>query len=243
MATCMKAILFPGCAANDLVQGLGDLWFRILNKIFTDVDYLKERICCGMPFLLSGRYEQAAKCGEKLLSFVENYDILITGCPSCYRMLKYFYPEKLGISSKIEVLHLVNVLYDSIRTKKITPEKPVRIRVTYHDPCELCRHMKICDEPRYILNSIPGLDFVELEMNRSESTCCGGGGLMRALYPRISQEIAINKILNEVAPLDVSAIVTSCPFCKYVLEDAINFIGSSIRVMDISEIVLMAIGG
>lgn len=242
MATCMKAILFPGCAANDLVQGLGALWLRLLSKIFTDIDYVKGRICCGMPFLLSGHYEHAAMYGEKLLDSVEGYDVLITGCPSCYRMLKYFYPEKLGISPKIEVFHLVNVLYDSIKTGRISLKKYVRIRVTYHDPCELCRHMEICDEPRYILNSIPGLDFVELEMNKSESTCCGGGGLMRALYPRISQEIAVNKILNEVTPLDVSAIVTACPFCKYVLEDAINFVGSSIRVMDISEIVLMSAG-
>ena len=67
---------------------------------------------------------------------------------------------------------------------------------------------------------------------------------MRSVLPKLSQEVAISKILSEVLPLGVSGIVTACPFCEYVLSDAIHIMGNekTLRVFDISDIVLMALG-
>jgi Fe-S oxidoreductase len=48
-------------------------------------------------------------------------------------------------------------------------------RVTYQDPCFLGRYNNIYDEPRQILQSIPGIELVEMERNRKDAFCCGGG--------------------------------------------------------------------
>lgn len=55
-------------------------------------------------------------------------------------------------------------------------KKEVRARVAYHDPCYLGRVNGIYDEPRQLLNSIPGLELVEMSHHQSNSLCCGGGG-------------------------------------------------------------------
>ncbi len=240
----MPTALFPGCAARDLYPKAMNSWSRLLGLILEDFDYINRRICCGMPFFLSGNIEDARECGLRLSELLNRYDVLITGCPSCYRMFTRFYPSVLNIKLGPKVYHLVQFIYEKIRLGEVKITKPVDLCVTYHDPCELARHEDIIDEPRRILEAILGLKFIELELNKKNSTCCGGGGLMRALLPKLSQEIAINKIVNEIIPLGVSAIITACPFCEYVLNDAVHILGNekTIKILDISEIILMAMG-
>uniref|UniRef100_A0A7C5YZM4 Cysteine-rich domain-containing protein n=1 Tax=Ignisphaera aggregans TaxID=334771 RepID=A0A7C5YZM4_9CREN len=38
----------------------------------------------------------------------------------------------------------------------------INLKVTYHDPCDLGRHLGIYNEPREIIKSIPGITFIEL---------------------------------------------------------------------------------
>ena len=41
------------------------------------------------------------------------------------------------------------------------------------DPCFLGRHCKIYNEPRRLLESIPGIHLIEMERNRMWPYCCG----------------------------------------------------------------------
>jgi hypothetical protein len=45
--------------------------------------------------------------------------------------------------------------------------------VTYHDPCHLRRKLGIFKEPRDLLKSTPGLEYVEM---KDANRCCGQGG-------------------------------------------------------------------
>jgi len=243
MALIMHVALFLGCAVLDLVPELRDVLLNLLLRLYENVSVIGRGKCCGMPFLIAGNIKDAMSNGLELSMLLNTYDLIITGCPSCYRMFLYFYPL-LNIKLRTEVKHIVQVIYEALKNGIITLSESIDIKVTYHDPCELARHMDILEEPRYILGRIPGLKLVELPLHGKLSTCCGGGGMMRLLYPKVSQEIAVAKILNEVVPLNVSAIVTACPFCRFVLKDAIRAIGNddTLKVFDISELVLMSMG-
>jgi len=237
-----KYLLFTGCAASSLLPHLRDLWLRLLRRILGETEIYDE--CCGLPLILIGNTKKAHEWFDTKLRRLLRGKTVVTGCPSCYRMLKQYVPEKLDIDPEYNTKHIVELIYESIRDNKISLSNEVKLRVTYHDPCELSRHMGLTEEPRSILRSIPGLEYVEMKLNRERSTCCGGGGLMRYLYPKVSQEITIMKLRNEVLPLNVDAIVTACPFCEYILSDAIKFLGSdnSPKIIDISELILWAMG-
>jgi Fe-S oxidoreductase len=116
-------------------------------------------------------------------------------------------------------------------------------RVTYHDPCFLGKHNQIYDEPRHILQSIPGVEFEDLDRSRERSVCCeGGGGRMWAEGTNIEERLAHQRV-HDAVDLGAEVLAVACPFCLLTLEDAVKILGleDRIQVMDIMELVAQAI--
>ena len=95
---------------------------------------------------------------------------------------------------------------------------------TYHDPCYLGRHNQVYDEPRAVLDAIPGLKRVEMARCRDRSFCCGGGGLMLFYEPKEEERIGVQRV-RMAAEAGANVIVTACPFCMVNIEDAIKVAG------------------
>ena len=115
--------------------------------------------------------------------------------------------------------------------------------VTYHDPCFLGRHNNIYEEPRKIIESIPGLRFVELSMSRGRSVCCeGGGGRMWYDVTREWERLAETRV-KEAVDIGAEIITVACPFCLLTFDDAIKTTGNEekIQVKDIMELVAGAL--
>ncbi|HKZ51482.1 MAG TPA: (Fe-S)-binding protein [Dehalococcoidia bacterium] len=111
--------------------------------------------------------------------------------------------------------------------------------VTYHDPCHASRYQGIRDEPRAILRSIPGVEYVEME---EADWCCGGAGLYSVMHPDLAQRILDRKMEN-VARTEAQVLVTSCPSCMAHLSYGVRRRGLSTRVLHLSQVVEMACGG
>jgi Fe-S oxidoreductase len=123
-----------------------------------------------------------------------------------------------------------------IRKGELKIKKEFNRKVVYHDPCYLGRQGDgIYDEPRNILKSIQGLEILEFEQNRDKSTCCGGGGLLRAFLPKLSVEVAKEKIELQT-PQNVDGIVSCCPFCDINLKEGADEIKTKIKVYDLVNI-------
>ena len=122
-----------------------------------------------------------------------------------------------------------------IKEGKLNPTKNIDEEITYHDPCYLGRHNKILDEPREILEAIPGLEVKELERSRENSFCCGAGGgkiWMEEEAPRVNW----NRF-EEIENHGVETVAAACPFCNVMFEDAAKYKGNdSIKIKDISEL-------
>lgn len=217
-------------------------WMQILEKVAANIETCN--ICCGLPLLVSGDFDGAREWFNENLKPIVKDKVIVTGCPSCYRMLKKCVVEVLGIEPDFDVKHIMEIVLEAMSQKKIMFIKEPQLKVTYHDPCELSRHMSITELPREILRKVPGVELIEMRLNREKATCCGGGGLMRLFFPQVSQEIATEKIKNEVVPLNVEAIVTACPLCEYILGEAIKDLGlkDKLKVLDLAELVLLASG-
>ena len=72
--------------------------------------------------------------------------------------------------------HYSQLLATLLKEGKLTFPGRVEKKVTFHDACFLGKHNGIYDEPREVLESIPGVDFVEMDRSRERALCCEGGG-------------------------------------------------------------------
>jgi len=108
---------------------------------------------------------------------------------------------------------------------------------TYHDPCYLGRHNQIYDDPRNVLDAIPGLKRVEMSRSRDRSFCCGGGGLAMFYEPKEEERMGVKRV-RMAAEAGANVIVTACPFCMVNIEDAIKVAGmeGKMTAIDLAEL-------
>ena len=158
---------------------------------------------------------------------------IVTSDPHAYNALKRDYA---GIP---EVEHISQFIARKIRTGQIDFEPAAQDRIfTLHDPCYLGRHNDIYDDPRDVLDAIPGLKRVEMKRSRDRSFCCGGGGLMLFYEPKEEERIGVKRV-RMAAESGANVIVTACPFCMVNLEDAVKVAGleGKMSVIDLTELV------
>jgi len=96
--------------------------------------------------------------------------------------------------------------------------------------------LNITDEPREVLESIPGLKLVEVPtFNREYSICCGGGalGLWRD-WPQDERlaNLRVEQLLNTGAEV----VAVACPYCLQMFEETLKSMDIETQVMDIVEI-------
>ena len=126
-----------------------------------------------------------------------------------------------------------------VRQDQVQSGRKRRQRVyTYHDPCYLGRHNQVYDDPREVLDAIPGLKRVEMSRCRDRSFCCGGGGLMLFYEPKEEQRMGVKRV-QMAADAGANVIVTACPFCMVNIEDAIKVAGleGKMTAIDLAELV------
>jgi Fe-S oxidoreductase len=114
--------------------------------------------------------------------------------------------------------------------------------VTYHDPCYLGRHNGIYDEPRALLDRVPGLELVEMADNRENSLCCGGGG-GRIWMDTPRGERFSNLRLEQARATGAGELVTACPYCVTNFEESRLTLeyDEILEVKEITEIVREAL--
>lgn len=98
----------------------------------------------------------------------------------------------------------------------------------------------VYDIPREIIKSIPGVQFVEMERIREYAWCCGAGGGVKEAYPDFATWTG-NERLKEAEDTGADAIITACGWCERNFKDTIEESGRRIQVMNIIELLQMAI--
>ena len=111
-------------------------------------------------------------------------------------------------------------------------------KVTYHDPCYLGRHNDIYDEPRNVLEKIPGLDLIEMTDSGKDSLCCGGGG-GRIWMDTPKGERFSDLRLAQAKEAGADVLVTACPYCITNFEESrLNLEYENVlEIKDITEII------
>jgi len=235
-----ETLLFMGCVPSYLDMKMVPSLIKPLDVAGVDYTSLgTEEGCCGFPLFLMGT-EEFQPHAQKVIERIKATGAreLVTPCAGCYKTFKKIYPEVGDLG--LEVYHSVHYLLKLINEGKIKFKGELGKKVTYHDPCDLGRAFKIFEEPRNILKTIPGLEFVEMARNRLQARCCGGGGGVLANNPDMAVEIAAERVRDALA-VGAEIIVSGCAACKDNLKKGAKAIPKQergkIKVMDITEMV------
>ncbi len=231
-----EVAFFVGCVASffPLVQRIPQAFVEILNRAEIDFTLLGgEEWCCGFPLIGAGMKKEAEVLIQHNLEAVKKKGIrtVVFACPSCYHTWKKEY--KTG---DIQLFHSTQFIKQLIDQGKIR-FKEKKMKVTYHDPCDLGRASGVFEPPREILRAIPGVELVELEGNREQCKCCGGGGNLEMVDPELSAALAQEKI-NQVQKTGADTVITACQQCVRTILTTARRKEIPIAAMDITEFVL-----
>ena len=222
---------------DDRIQAIGRATAKILDRL-------------GVNFGILGAAErdsghEVRRFGEETLFMaLRDHNVegikasgvqrIVTADPHAYNALKHDYKDVPPVE------HISQVIAREVKAGNITFTRPANDSdvFTYHDPCYLGRHNQIYDDPRDVLDAIPGLKRVEMSRSRDRSFCCGGGGLMLFYEPKEEQRIGVKRV-QMAAEAGANVIVTACPFCMVNMEDAIKVAGleAKMTAIDLSELV------
>jgi Fe-S oxidoreductase/nitrate reductase gamma subunit len=235
---------FVGCTTSfdDTAQGIALSFSKILQAAGVNFGILgKKEPCCGDIARQAGELGLFVEQMENCLDLFDKYGItdVVTSSPHCFHTFQNEYPE-----APFRARHYTLVLRELIANGKLQFRKGVDATVTYHDPCYLGRYNLIFDEPREIIRSIPGLHLVEMAHHGADSLCCGGGG--GRMWQDLNGEVKMSEVrIREAEATGAQILVTACPLCRIMLEDARKAAGlnETLRVMDLNELVLQALEG
>jgi len=233
-----EVLYWAGCIVSTRTPNAARAMGNVLTRAQVDFTFLGEKEgCCGYVLLATGLLDEAKENAVRLVERVKETkaETLVTPCAGCYYTFTKMYPEILDAELPCNVSHASQFAERLIKEGKIAPHS-LDLRVTYHDPCSLGRHCNVYDSPRNVLKAVPNLDLVEMPLSRNRARCCGAGGGLWSFNNAVAMNSALERLVVDVDPLDVSALVTACPTCH------INFRYASVKksmrtkVYDLMEI-------
>lgn len=242
-------LYFVGCTPSydPRVQQIARSLIRLLTRAEVNFGILGEaESCCGSEVRRlgeAGLFEMMVEENQELFKSLGIHK-MITTSPHCFNVFKNDYPK-----NGLQVEHYTQLLSGLLDQNggaaggHLSFTGSVEAAVTYHDPCYLGKHNQIFDEPRKVLQSIPGLRLVEMDRSREKSLCCeGGGGRMWLEGTNPGVRLAQSRI-KEALETGAEILATACPFCLLTLEEAVKHLNAEdkIRVMDIAEIAALAL--
>ena len=236
----MEYLYWVGCtgALDERARKTVEATARLLHRAGVNFAVLGPReSCSGDPARRMGNeylFQEMARANIATLNEVGAKKI-VASCPHCFNTIKNEYPD---LGGNYEVIHHSELLSHLVASGRLVPGSSFTGTVTYHDPCYLGRHNRIFDEPRSVLDAVPGATTVEMPRHREKSFCCGAGGARMWMEENIGKRVNSERG-QEALATGADVIGTACPFCMIMIDDAVKGEGrgDDVTVLDISQVI------
>ena len=238
-------LLYFSCcipAYDPKVKRVAQATAKVLAKSGVDFGILgNKENCCGESVRKSGNEQLFQSLAQKNIETFAGAGVrqIVVSSPHCYHSFKN---EQPYLAAGFEVTHTVQYMAKLISDGRLKFTKEIKKKVAYHDSCYLGRHNGVYDEPRKVLESIPGVEIVEMSDVRENALCCGGGGGRIWMETKKGERFSDLRIQQA---LDVGAdvLAVSCPYCMLNFEDSLLTTDNSnaLEIKDVVELVQEAL--
>ncbi len=244
----LKVAFFSGCNMDFVFPDTAENVVKVLQDAGVAVAFPEAQSCCGKPAMGMGDRDTGRKLAKQNIEAIlaENPDAIVSACPTCTETLEKTYvqlfeddPSMLEkvkkFSSKVrEFTDLVAELYEKEGRLKKAPGGQ---KVTYHDSCHISRGLGIRKQPRDLLESTQGVDFVEM---KNSDKCCGMAGAFGVKYAEISMPLLKEKVAN-IKDTGAEICAVACPACMMQIAGGLDKQLPNVHVKHIADILAEAI--
>jgi Fe-S oxidoreductase len=241
----VDVVYWVGCAGSfdERNQRIARAFAQLCAEAGVKVGILgAQETCTGDPARRAGNeylFQVLAQQNVQTLNGLGVKRVVAT-CPHCFNTIRN---EYLQLGGQYQVVHHAQFLAELVAAGKLRPQRPVEQSLAYHDPCYLGRYHERYDEPRSVLDSVPGVQVREVHgACREKGMCCGAGGAR--VFMEETRGRKINHLrLEQLQSTQSQGVATACPYCIIMLEDATRTRGVSaeLPVLDISEVLMASV--
>ncbi len=231
--------LFVTCLVDLFRPSVGFAAVRLLEDAGCTVEAPAAQTCCGQPAYNSGDRQNARAIAAQVMDVFDGYDYVVAPSGSCAGMLRLHYPALFAddpvMARRAEafagrVHELVSFLHDVLGVRAVTAAHAGA--VAYHDGCSGLRELGIKEQPRALLDSVAGLDRVELD---DAELCCGFGGTFCIKYPEISGRMVSDKTAD-IARSGAATLLAGDLGCLLNIAGRLRREGSAVEARHVAEV-------
>lgn len=247
----MRVALFVPCFLEHLDPDVALAAGRVLGALGHQVAVPEGQTCCGQAALNMGARDSALTSARHFLRVfgpvAEETETEIV-CPSgsCAAMVVHRYGElalpapERGTYERLRgrVWEFSQFLVDRLGLASVGATRVAPRRVALHRSCQALRSLGIDDQPRVLLESVEGIDLVELNRPRE---CCGFGGSFSVKLPEVSAAMADDK-LDDALSVGAEEIVGVDSSCLDHLAARAKRRGLAIRCTHIATVLAEGMG-
>lgn len=230
---------FAGCIANVACASLNRATVRVLRRLGYDVWIPARQTCCGALHAHAGLREDAQKLARQNVDvfLAEPCDAIVSNAAGCGAALKsyadWLASDPVYVGKAKVFVQMVRDVTEFLDATGVNGQlRPLKVRVTYQDPCHLAHVQKLREAPRRLLRAVPGLELREM---LHADLCCGSGGIYSLLEPSMSLEILRRK-MEEVNETGAEWVVTANTGCWVQLKAGVRLFGRGQRVLHVVEV-------
>ncbi|MDQ1746200.1 MAG: glycolate oxidase iron-sulfur subunit [Frankiaceae bacterium] len=236
-----------GCVQREFFGDVNAATVRVLAAEGCDVVAPSVQGCCGALSLHMGRADEAVAFAKRLIDIFESLSldavvVNAAGCGSAMKDYGWLLRDEPGawrergeaFSAKVR-----DVAEFLVELGPVAPRHPLPVTVAYHDACHLAHAQGVWSAPRELLSAIPGVELREIE---EAAICCGSAGVYNILQPEAATELGARKAAH-VAATGADVLVTANPGCLMQIRQALEDLGTPMRLMHTVEILDASIAG
>jgi glycolate oxidase iron-sulfur subunit len=239
--------LLTGCVQRLAFAHVNEATVRVLAAEGCEVVAPGTQGCCGALAVHAGREPDARSFARRVIEVfeqaeVERVVVNAAGCGSSMKEYGRLFADDPQWAARARAFSArvrdVNELLIELGPPR-APRRPLNLRVAYHDACHLAHAQGVRQQPRDLLQQIPGIELVPVA---EPEMCCGSAGIYNLVQPEPARQLGERKVRN-IAAVRPDVVATANPGCTLQIASIAAEMNKPLRVVHPIELIDASIRG